>query len=190
MLFIDNTDHIPDITNYNTIVISKMQSFYPIIQNINNHYKNKRITIVCYPYKGNRELLLRENKYKYEVKLNYNIRMFVNDKKINTSYHTITIDEDIDNDFISDIFRLFPNINTYKWRSFDINYHHTRFSYGNPAGEWIRVQPDIVKIEQFSSDATYSGRISYYNLKTNKTLYSRCNCFYDQNEADNILCNY
>lgn len=94
------------------IQITKMKSLYKLINILQKNIMTriKKIIITCLPHEGDR--LNYSNRHKYSVLLdNGNKKIYVNDKYIDASKKHITIDsEDIDKDFILDIFRLFSII--------------------------------------------------------------------------------
>lgn len=180
------------------IVVNKMASFYSLIKLLLNKFKkyeNVKITITCPVYKSD-NLLQLNNLHKYEIILKKNyIDMYINDYKINTSSKILFLNniENIDTDFILDIFRLFDNIEYYKWKNANVcDFHKHRDSavYGSASGSYLRINNKFIKIVTNGCCCNYSGGESYFNIITGKYVYQSCDCFLDKNKINNIICEH
>lgn len=171
------------------IIIDELNSFHPLIKLLQNKFKHNTVTVICFPYKNENNLSM-SNPHKYCFVLsNGNVDTFVDDIQFDTNNKDIEICNDtlanIDNNFILDLFQIYPNIMTYKWNE-NCNFHTgTRSSqYGSPEGEYIR-HGNIIEVRTFSCCCDYSGGVSYYNIEKQEYEYSSCGCFEDDNYLDN-----
>lgn len=173
------------------ITINKLGSFYPLIEMLENKFKNKTntVTIICYPYESkNKFSISNHHKYCFVLSENY-IDIYVDDVRIITDGENIEIPNNdthlIDNYFILDLFKIYHHVMTYKWNS-ECEFHKGTDSawYGEPEGEYIR-HGHIIEIRTFNCCCNYIGGVSFYDLEKNEYDYSSCGCFEDKNYLDN-----
>src|SRR5665647_1870983 len=161
-------------TNVN-IEINKSISFYFIINLIKRKISNKNvnISVVCQPY--NITGLYRSNKNKYVIiQCCGNLRVYINDKYIDTSKDRIIMDErNIDRDFILDIFRIFDNVKFYDWQDSIDDFYIGRSGamYGAPSGNYKRIKKNIIQIESYPCCCNYTGGETLFDISTNESTY-------------------
>lgn len=184
------------------IITNKMASFYSLVKLLMNKFEcctNITITITCPIYESD-SLLRVNNLHKYNITLKkksigFNIDVYIDNYKINTSSKKLFLNniENVDTNFILDIFRLFDNIKYYKWEDADVcDFHKHRDSavYGPASGSYSRINNKFIKIVTNGCCCNYSGGESYFNMTTGKYVYTSCTCFLDRKEINNIICEH
>lgn len=182
----DNLEKQIKLINFNInnieVIVSKVDSFYPLIKLIKEQDKCQDciITVICFPYEGINKLTLSNNfKYCFTI-VNQNVMVSIDD--INIDCTTTSINDyncEKPNSFIIDLFQLYPHIKYY---------NQCNIKYSNDVYiEYIRHHHNIIEIRTAPGYSGYSGGVSYYDININSFVYNSCTCFEDVNFLENYL---
>lgn len=154
------------------IILNKMERFYPYI-NLMQIQKKYFYEIICDAYEGDRMDI--GSSHKYCIKYNGHYKMYIDDvlihpmKELKIEFN----DDEIDSDFIFDIFHLFPEVEIYSYETNVCKFHKNRESsqYGGKYCKYTRIAPNIIQIDYSPSCCNYSGYTSIYDLNSQQYLY-------------------
>ena len=179
-------DNINVHENNFTINVSKIGSFFSLIELIKTKFPTKIVTIICLPYDGDNKKLLIANKHKFLFIIDNGIvsEVFVDDNKVDVSSYCFIIgnNPELPNDFILDLFCIYTHVMIYDWneKMSEQDGYISGAEYGPPNGSYIRhpFYRDIVEITEGSSYCNYSGSTSYVNIITHNYICGGCSCFH------------
>jgi hypothetical protein len=151
-----------DVTDI-VLDVNKMISFSPLVRMIKNDFHVKQTV----------HIVGRDRHHEYEFRVsNINMEVYIDNTKIDTSGNDLTIPfDEIDKDFVLDIFRFFGNIVNYTYKDKQpCEFHRDKSSamYGAPSGYYKRVKSNIIEMYTDGRCCNYTGGSSYYNIEKNE----------------------